>query len=164
VTTIEDDRPWLLLGASIFFGVVLYTIHRSLFYPIAENWFTSKQASHLVAGFNSHWKWRLISKATVKDLISQWRIGTGGDHSKADAAVSRHSTTWNDYVHLQYASGECVLIGTLLGIFSWGAGGTACVYVSLVAATIVLMLSAVVGDIRRRAFLYYYQKPEMLTD
>ena len=94
-------------------GVTVYGIHRSVFFPWVE-WL-----------LNADWAKKsrregrtLISKNTIDDVVRRWdsraRSGEEGRYRAEQIA------SWGDYIHLQYASAWCIVLGSVAGIIFGG--------------------------------------------
>jgi hypothetical protein len=133
-----DARENLLhfwLPVAVFAGVVAYTIHRSLVYPIIEGLL---DAGETYGG-------GLIKERTIKRLIRNWSVG---EHECEFLNVSKHLTAWNDYLQLQYASALCLLAG---GVAAWAIGETVCPSCPLTFLFLILAISGIVSERRQRA-------------
>jgi len=105
-----DDLLTLWLPLAVFVGVIVYVLHRSLFYPLAECFFDSTTARGTRACCP------LIRASTVQRSLDMWSTG---ERNSPKENIARHLTAWNDYVHLQYASGWCIMAGTFC---AWNTG------------------------------------------
>ncbi len=124
------------LAVAAFSGVVIYTVHRSLVYPFIE------------AALDWNLRWiRWIQEETTERLKKEWRFGAGTT-AEVNAALSRHFTAWNDYIHLQYASLICIVAGSICGACRSGFDMVRFDRM-LFFACAILGLSAFIGDIRR---------------
>jgi len=127
------------LPAAAFAGIVVYTIHRSVFYAVIEallNW------TEPLRRRRSDW-FRLIRKSTVSEII--WRWKTSGE--KRDVTdLMRHISVWSDYAHFQYASAWCIALGAISGrAIAGGAGKWDC---PLTVLFFVLLGCALISDWR----------------
>lgn len=90
-------------------GVNVYGVHRSVVFPLIE-W-----------ALNSNWAMMqrrrgrtLISENTIRNLVKRWDLRAVRDeqmHYRAEQIV-----VWADYVHLQYASAWCIVLGSITGM------------------------------------------------
>lgn len=96
-----------LLPLALLVGVVAYSIHRSLIYPIIE-WFMNADWVQSVRRFVP-----LISKSTITSLVRRWRRGADDGEAGICREHAKHISVWADYTHLQYASALCVGLGAL---------------------------------------------------
>src|SRR5262245_56760936 len=97
---------WLALAA--FLGIIAYVLHRSVIYPVIEFALDVWQPENSTCP--------LIRNNTTERLLDMWSTGAGPNPAEN---IARHLTAWNDYVHLQYASCWCILLGAIVAQ-SWG--------------------------------------------
>jgi hypothetical protein len=144
---------WVILAAAVFFGVVIYTLHRSAIYPWIEELMSGWIAELPPA---KYWRGKLISREACRQLIAHWTVG-GETKEKATAdIIGNHNTAWNDYIHLQYASTICIALGALCGyVITKGDAKFDCTLFWLGTG---LWTSAWIADLRRRSLMDYYFK------
>jgi hypothetical protein len=149
----HGPSPWLLGLSAIFFGIVVYTIHRALIYPLIE-WGLCRPRWKVPFWKDFHWPpYRFISDEACDELLDHWTIGTRRPrvriiNDSVAGIIGKHNTSWNDYVHLHYASAVCIGLGAILG--SWFAKNETQCDLPLTIAGAVLLISGLLGDIRRR--------------
>ncbi len=108
----DSISSWLL--TAVFSGVMVYILHRSLLYPLVEysfdRWYVKANRCKCRKCCPP------ISKRTTVRRLAWWSTG---ERKFPDENIASHLTTWNDYVHLQYASGLCIISGA---ICAWNCG------------------------------------------
>lgn len=138
---IASDALGKTIALSLFVGVVAYTFHRSIIYPLIE-WVLNSQ---MAKGFRS--KCPLISVETIDVLQMKW------DYAAKDwdfkGARSERLSSWADFAHLQYVSGFCIAVGAWAGAMI-GAYNT-CVNWPLAITAIALLAAALISDWRLHA-------------
>ena len=97
------------LPFALIAGVVVYGIHRSVLYPLAE-WI-----------LNADWakrrrkKWQtLISKNSIEHLVTDWDLRAKAE--KREQYRAQQIVIWADYVHFQYVSAWCIAFGGWTGM------------------------------------------------
>ena len=98
------------LPFALISGLTVYGIHRSILYPLLFEW-----------GFNANWARELrknclplISKNTTENLLNRWD-NKSGDRKKRRYERAKQLEVWADYIHLQFASGWCIIFGYMMG-------------------------------------------------
>ena len=99
----------IALPFALIAGVTVYGIHRSLLYPLFEWCFNSEWAVKQRGVWNT-----LISENTIKNLVKRW------DNKAEDVNQRRYERAkqleiWADYIHLQFASAWCIILGSVAG-------------------------------------------------
>lgn len=97
----------VIFPVSLFSGVTIYGLHRSILYPPFE-WLLSatwvKQIREKVAP---------ISDNSIDTIKKIWNLGA------KDKTIEQHYAekieTWADVTHLQYVSSWCIFAGTFVG-------------------------------------------------
>lgn len=126
------------LPVALLAGVTIYSLHRSVVYPLIE-WFLNSDVAR---------GWRqcapLISPNTKSVLRSQWFIGVKKEEE--NAAIVRHLTNWADHTHMQYASGICLALGSMAcRLFETGVYEKSC---PIVIAVFLFLVSGLLSDWR----------------
>ena len=129
------------LSISLFAGVVVYTLHRSVIYALIEWLINSSEMRQLRK------RVPLISTETTRALLKQWKRASNS--AEVEMERGKHFSTWADYAHLQYTAALCILFGTWCGRI--GAQGTGIVYWPLVVLACTFALAAFVADWRLHA-------------
>lgn len=162
-----------VLGFSVFAGVMVYSIHRSIIYPWLEwgmdaNWFRRVRAGGVkpppcsTPFIYKIWpiikaaKWSLISANTLKRIIGQWdrAAKSGEEHINRSKLIQ----TWADFAHMQYTSALCIICGAVVGwVFAKGTLETSC---PLVWFTVVLFFSGFFSDWRLHSVQDYLRKKD----
>jgi hypothetical protein len=141
----------VVLVVAIVAGVSLYTIHRSLLFPLIE-WGMN---SHVALQLRS--RMPLISAETKLLLFTNWTRRAGAvDKSSSDLA--RHLSAWGDYAHFQYTSALCIAVGAIIGAHM--AHGDVRVHGLMLTAALVMLFAAVVSDWRWHAFVDFVKSKE----
>lgn len=115
------SKEWL--WGALVSGVIAYSLHRSVIYPILEWALNSKPAKRSRRnGFT------LISMSTIEFLTKRWDTESKtleGLQVQANTESERLSyrtqqlKNWGDLIHLQFVSASCLILGAWLGsIFS----------------------------------------------
>jgi len=116
-------------------GVTVYGIHRSVIFPWIEWLLNADWAKKRRAGSMT-----LISKNTIDDVVRRWDSRAKArekERYRAEQIVS-----WGDYIHLQYASAWCIVLGSATGlIFGGHRPPPHWVFLSLLAFFFVLAAS-----------------------
>jgi hypothetical protein len=138
------------IGISLFAGVATYTFHRSAIYAVLEWALNARRAKKCRAAYP------LISRRTIQLLLRQWARPAVGDEIARERA--RHFSTWGDYVHLQYTSALCLLLGASCGALV--TDGKVEPYAPLILVGFVLFLAGLVADWRLHAISEYVEALE----
>lgn len=125
---------WLPLA--VFVGVIVYILHRSVVYPILECSFDSAKGRRLRKFCP------LIRRHTIVRALDMWSTG---EHDEPIENIARHLTAWNDYVHLQYSSGWCIIAGA---ICAWNCKANPSV--ALIVLVLALFASGFISEWRLR--------------
>jgi hypothetical protein len=138
-----DAVGWLPLA--MFVGVAMYTVHRSAIYPIIE----FVLDTHDWRGDdNGRYNSCVISNKTVRRVMKLWSLP--GD--KVPERFYNHITTWADYIHMQYASTWCIILGAIAGCH---ISEEKCdPDPALILIGVLLAVSAVVSEIRLRTIIW----------
>jgi hypothetical protein len=94
-------------------GVTVYGMHRSLIFPWIEWFLNSNLARKLRKG-----QLPLVSENTVKDIVRRWDSKSEKEQERRNR--TEQITVWADYVHFQYVSAWCTLIGVATGVIVSG--------------------------------------------
>ena len=100
------------LALSLFAGVTVYGLHRSLVYPLIESIFNKPCAFRSRENGSG-----LISDASISHLAKIWD-SKSKDGSDLQFQRGKQIETWADFTHLQYVSAWCIIFGTIVGIFA----------------------------------------------
>lgn len=142
------------MAVSLFAGVTIYGIHRSLLYPAIE-W-----------GFNA-WgpKNACISDKTLVHLETLWKMGARKEGIDESVAIpgkknsmpyhARHIAVWADYTHQQYTAAWCILAGAILG----KQGHETDANCWLIGICVLLFIAALVSDVRLRSVVRKVYNP-----
>jgi hypothetical protein len=94
-------------------GVTVYGIHRSVIFPWIE-WHLSTDWSRKK---RKEWK-TLISKNAIDDIVRRW--DSRAEDDKQARYRAKQIASWGDYIHLQYASAWCIVLGSASGVILGG--------------------------------------------
>ena len=138
---IGDKLLTVWLPLAIFVGVIAYVFHRSVIYPFIEFFFDGKIT------YQSHRRCSPIRKTTIRRALYMWSIG----ENSPEVNIARHLVAWNDYVHLQYTSALCTILGTICGaVYCCNCGGNPgwIPYTPLIALAVLLVVGGAVSHWR----------------
>lgn len=136
------DYQLILAATALAAGVITYAIHRALLEPIIAS---------IRYAFLGTTKTPLWSEAALNALKDRW-LASKNDESW-EQCFQKHLELWADYLHLLYTSFLAVMIGSAMAALyhphqlAWAP--------DLVALALLLLVAAVVGDLRRHAVLNY---------
>jgi hypothetical protein len=134
---------------SLFIGVVIYSLHRSLFYPWLEYLFDSRFGKKLRN------RMPLLSTSSFEIIIWRW----GQEKFPTEISINKvneNLNKWADYIHFQYSSSICTFCGIFLGSLSnhcrnphsW----------LLIFIGFLLFFAALVSDWRLHSLIDYIKK------
>jgi hypothetical protein len=123
--------------AALFAGVTLYTLSRSLIYPLIE-WFMNSDLARRQRETRP-----LISENTIAVLRSKWKSPAGVE---SESSITHHLSVWGDYMHFQYTSALCIGAGALIGWLT--APVRPHIHVTLLVLALILFLAALISDWR----------------
>jgi hypothetical protein len=140
-----DGKAFLALGLpfALFAGVTTYGIHRSLIYPCVESCYDSD------CGRAFRKRYPLIRVSTIRTLLWRWSADETIPPPVRRQRMNRHFNTWADYIHLQYASAQCIVFGAI------AAPGKQPPCWFLIGLVIILFLAALISDWRTHSVLDY---------
>jgi hypothetical protein len=136
-----------VLLVALFAGVTVYGVHRSLVYPGIESFFDSRPGKTLRKWFP------LISKSTIHTLLWRWNQGAQGATLKCKQ-INEHLNTWADFIHLQFTSSLCIVLGLLVSRLI-GNHRSFCLLIGL---AVFLFLAAFVSNWRSHSVLDYVRE------
>ncbi len=142
-----DGKMFLSLGlpAALFAGVTTYGLHRSLFYPVIEFCYDSNRGKALRK------RRPLIRDATIRTLLWRWSADDATSATLRRPRQNRHFNTWADFIHLQYASAQCIVFGAVVGRVV--VPGEHPPYWPLISLAVLLFIAALVSDWRTHSVL-----------
>jgi len=143
------DKPIFstALLVALFSGVTAYGIHRSAVYPWIEWFFNSKFGKALRERIP------LISSSTIHTLL--WRWDQGAHEAALNCEqINEHLNTWADFIHLQFTSSLCIVLGLLVSRFM-GNHRSFCLLIGL---AVFLFLAALVSNWRSHSVLDYVRE------
>jgi len=144
----------VVIPLGLFIGVLIYSIHRSLIYPIIECFFDSK------FGKKCRKRAPLIRKASIDITLWRWDSFTENEKdskkngtSKVNARIDR----WADYIHFQYTSSFCTFLGIIPGLLERSVrchiSSTIWLVVFLLSVSAILFIAAIISDWRLHSFI-----------
>ena len=143
----------IAVAISLFSGVVVYGLHRSLFYPLLEWYFDSE------CGRSHRRCCPLIQHSTIVTLLRRW------DYQWSDPplkSVNTHLNAWGDILHFQFTSTHCIALGSLV---SMGANpGRYVISWPLVVAAALLFVAAIISNWRHHALIDYVIAKEIVPN
>ena len=133
------------LLVALFAGVVVYGVHRSVVYPLIECFFDSK--------VGKRWRKRgpFIRNSTIHTLAWRWNQGTH-EARLSWKRINERLDTWADYIHLQFTSSLCIVLGVILSP-SMGKDHRCC----LIGVAVCLFVAACVSNWRSHSVLDYFK-------
>jgi hypothetical protein len=129
------------VAVSLLAGFTIYSLHRSLVYPVSE-WIVDAKCAQ---NFRRD-KCPLIFQSTIARMQQRWESGNDEQNKKE---CIRHIATWADYAHFQCCAGLCMMFGALAGaVFS---GGKHQPEWTMIILTLVLFVAGLISDWRLRS-------------
>ena len=135
----------LWLPVALFAGVTTYGLHRSLFYPVIECWHDSDRGKAL------RQRMPLIRLSTIHILLWRWSADEATTPILRRPRQNRHFNTWADFIHLQYTSALCIILGAIVGGII--VPGKHLPYWPLIGFAALLFIAAFISDWRTHSVL-----------
>jgi hypothetical protein len=135
------SSPALLVA--LFAGVVVYGVHRSLVYPFIEVFFDSRVGKACRNGLP------LISNSTIDTLRWRWNQSTNGAPLTCEQ-INKKLNHWADFIHLQFTSSLCIVLGVLLSRYMGGHPPCCLIWVA-----VFLFVAALVSNWRSHSVVDY---------
>lgn len=105
--TTLDKQFGVVIGASLFAGVLVYGIQRAIIYPFIERFFESDKGEATLK------KCPFISEQVIKTAIWRWNLDV--PRPVDNKLLNKQLTLWADHIHTQYSVVLCIMFGSFTG-------------------------------------------------
>ena len=120
-------------------------MHRSPVYPFIEFFFDSD------FGKACRNRLPLISNSTIETLRWRWNQGTNGA-PLTYKQINKNLNRWADFIHLQFTSSLCIVLGVLLSRYMGGDSPCCLIWVA-----VFLFVAAFVSNWRSHSVVDYFR-------
>lgn len=146
---VPNDSKALLsqvVPISLFVGLLVYGIHRSIVYPIMEACFDDE----ICVSWRKDGK-TLISVNTISNLIQRWDRAAGPSIEMRQSERARRISSWADIAHSQYVASECIILGLFAAKY-FDSKNASYTDPFVLPMAFLMFLAGVISDWRLRAF------------